>query len=194
MIPAWRGTANTTYMGWENFTAAYGGANLPDAPLSANLGGLYNFGFGSTINGSNNIVGNTSPLFITMIGGIIFPQNPVEVVLNIAAQGPVINLATVKLSFYDNLGNFVQLNPNLTDIRFDAPFPGGRDQTLAFTWNLPANLIAATQWQINYSSSGVGTALDAASLDMRFIPAPGVMSVLAMLGGGGMICGRRRRL
>ena len=40
LIPSWRGTGGTEYMGWDNFTSAYGGANLPDAPNSNNLGGL----------------------------------------------------------------------------------------------------------------------------------------------------------
>jgi hypothetical protein len=195
LIPAWRGTPNTTYMGWENFTSAYGGANLPDSAGSSNLGSLYNFGPGALLTGGNDIYGLNGPLYITMLGGILAPaRNPLEVVLNVSTIGTPINPATVKFSLMDNFGGFVQLNPTITDIRSDVPYElGGSVQTIAFTWTLPPNLIAATQWQVNFSSFGAHTDLDAVSLDMRFIPAPGAMSVLAMLGGGGMICGRRRR-
>ena len=183
-------------MGWENFTSAYGGANLPDAPNSNNLGGLYNFGAGAVLTSTKNIYGTTGPLYISMLGGMVFAgQTPSEVVLNISAAGTIINLQSVALTLMDNAGGMLRLNPSQTAIRSDEVFPmGGRVQTIAFSWNLPPNLIAATQWQVNFSSTGANTSLDAVSLDMRFIPAPGALSVLAMLGGGGMICGRRRRL
>ena len=196
LIPSWRGTGGTEYMGWDNFTSAYGGANLPDAPNSNNLGGLYNFGAGAVLTSTKNIYGTTGPLYISMLGGMAFAgQTPSEVVLNISAAGTIINLQSVALTLMDNAGGMLRLNPSQTAIRSDEVFPGGgRAQTIAFSWTLPPNLIAATQWQVNFSSTGANTSLDAVSLDMRFIPAPGALSVLAMLGGGGMICGRRRRL
>jgi hypothetical protein len=131
-----------------------------------------------------------------MLGGMTAaPRNPDEVVLNISAAGTVINMQSVSLTLMDNFGSMIRVNPNMSSVQYDALFPmGGRVQTLAFTWNFQPNLIAATQWQVNFSSTGANTSLDAVSLDMRFIPAPGALSVLAMLGGGGMICGRRRRL
>ena len=117
------------------------------------------------------------------------------VVLNISAAGTVINMQSVMLSLMDNNGSMLRLSPEHTLIRSDESFPmGGRVQTLAFTWRFSPNMIPATRWQIDFSSTGANTSLDAVSLDMRFIPAPGALSVLAMLGGGGMICGRRRRL
>jgi len=196
LIPTWRGTADTEYMGWENFTSAYGGSNLPDAPNSNNLGALINFGPGAVLTSTKNIYGTSGPLFISMLGGMTAaPRNPLEVVLNISAAGTVINMQSVTLSLMDNFGSMIRVNPIVSSIRSDELFPmGGRVQTLAFTWNFQPNLIAATQWQVNFSSTGANTSLDAVSLDMRFIPAPGALSVLAMLGGGGMICGRRRRL
>ncbi len=196
LTPAWRGTADTLYMGWENFTSAYGGANLPDVVNSNNLGTVLNFGPGAVLTSTKNIYGPTGPLEITMLGGVVSaPRNPVEVVLNVSAAGTVINMQSVSLTLMNNSGNLLRLNPNSSYVQFDQPFSmGGRVQTLAFTWSFQPNLIAATQWQVNFSSTGANTSLDAVSLDMRFIPAPGALSVLAMLGGGGMICGRRRRL
>jgi len=194
VIPSWRGAAGTEYMGWENFTSAYGGANLPDAPNSDKLGGLYNFGAGAVLTSTQNIYGTTAPLFISMLGGMATAsKNPLEVVLNISAAGSVIDLNSIALTLMDNGGGVLRLNPRLTEIRSDQPFSfGGRVQTLAFSWNLLPNLIAATQWQINISSTGPNTSLDAVSLDMNFIPAPGALSVLAMLCGVGVNCGRRR--
>ena len=194
VIPSWRGAAGTEYMGWENFTSAYGGANLPDVIGSNNLGGLYNFGTGAVLTSTQNIYGTTGPLFISMLGGMATAsKNPLEVVLNISAAGLVIDLNSIALTIMDNSRSVLRLNPRLSEIRSDQPFSyGGRVQTLAFTWNLQPNLIAATQWQINFSSTGPNTSLDAVSLDMNFIPAPGALSVLAMLCGVGVNCGRRR--
>jgi len=194
VIPSWRGAAGTEYMGWENFTSAYGGANLPDVIGSNNLGGLYNFGTGAVLTSTQNIYGTTGPLFISMLGGMsTASKNPLEVVLNISAAGSVIDLNSIALTIMDNSRSVLRLNPRLSEIRSDQPFSyGGRVQTLAFTWNLQPNLIAATQWQINFSSTGPNTSLDAVSLDMNFIPAPGALSVLAMLCGVGVNCGRRR--
>ena len=194
VIPSWRGAAGTEYMGWENFTSAYGGANLPDAPNSNNLGGLYNFGTGAVLTSTQNIYGTTGPLVISMLGGMsTASKNPLEVVLNISAAGSVIDLNSIALTIMDNSRSVLRLNPRLAEIRSDQPFSfGGRVQTLAFSWNLQPNLIAATQWQINFSGTGPNTSLDAVSLDMNFIPAPGALSVLAMLCGVGVNCGRRR--
>ena len=194
VIPTWRGAAGTEYMGWENFTSAYGGANLPDAPNSDNLGGLYNFGAGAVLTSTQNIYGTTAPLFISMLGGMATAsKNPLEVVLNISAAGSVIDLNSIALTIMDNSRSVLRLNPRLAEIRSDQPFSfGGRVQTLSFSWNLQPNLIAATQWQINFSGTGPNTSLDAVSLDMNFIPAPGALSVLAMLCGVGVNCGRRR--
>lgn len=194
VIPSWRGAAGTEYMGWENFTSAYGGANLPDVIGSNNLGGLYNFGTGAVLTSTQNIYGTTGPLFISMLGGMsTASKNPLEVVLNISAAGSVIDLNSIALTIMDNSRSVLRLNPRLSEIRSDQPFSyGGRVQTLAFTWNLQPNLIAATQWQINFSGTGPNTSLDAVSLDMNFIPAPGALSVLAMLCGVGVNCGRRR--
>ncbi len=196
LIPAWRGTADTEYMGWENFSSAYGGSNLPDAPNSNNLGALINFGPGAVLTSTKNVYGTSGPLFISMLGGMTAaPRNPLEVVLNISAVGTVINMQSVMLSLMDNNGSMLRLSPEQSLIRSDVLFPmGGRVQTLTFTWRFSPNMIPATRWQIDFSSTGANTSLDAVSLDMRFIPAPGALSVLAMLGGSGMICGRRRRL
>ena len=194
LSPSWRATAGTQYLGWENFVSAYGGANLPDVIGSNNLGALYNFGTGAVLTSTQNIYGTTGPLFISMLGGMATAsKNPLEVVLNVSAAGSVIDLNSIALTLMDNGGGVLRLNPRLTEIRSDQPFSfGGRVQTLAFSWNLQPNLIAATQWQINISSTGPNTSLDAVSLDMNFIPTPGALSVLAMLCGVGVNCGRRR--
>ncbi|MSR33897.1 MAG: hypothetical protein EXS12_03730 [Phycisphaerales bacterium] len=145
---------------------------------------------------TKNIYGSTDPLSVTMLGGMVSaPRNPLEVVLNISADGTIINMQSVTLSLMDNSGSLVRMSPSVSSIRSDEAFSmSGRVQTLAPTWNFQPNLIAATQWQVNFSSTGANTSLDAVSLDMRFIPAPEALSVLAMLGGGGMICGRLQRL
>jgi hypothetical protein len=194
LVPVWRGGPGTQFSGWESYTAAFGAANAPDMADSSPLGSLFNFAPGSFITGSGNIYAPSSPLSIMALGGIGAPANPMDVVVNVAAAGTEINQASMFLTLADNAGNSVRLAPSATEVRSSVPFGlGGSVQTIAFSWSVAPLAFNAVRWQFDFSSLGPNTSLDAVSLDMRLVPGPGALSVLAVLLPGASR-GRRRRL
>ena len=125
LVPSWRGSANTMFMGWENFTAAYAGANAADMSGSSNLANLFNFGPGAILTNAplpTGIYNPTGPLSIMIMGGVTSaPRNPTEVVMNVASAGTGIVNSTVALTLFDNAGNSKRLVPTTTLLRNSAP-------------------------------------------------------------------------
>jgi hypothetical protein len=193
LIPGWAGTAQTTSAAWESFTQANGGANLPDQAGSAPYS-LMNFAPGATITGSGNLYGAGSALYIMIMGGTLGnAASPTELVMNVATAGSLLNTSSVRLSLFDNAGNFAQYAPSASELRADAPSPPqGSAQTWAFTWSLPNPTFAATGFRIEFLASAQFMALDAVRIDANFtpIPAPGAFMLLA---GAGALVARRRR-
>jgi len=197
LVPSWRGSANTMFMGWENFTAAYAGANAADMSGSSNLANLFNFGPGAILTNAplpTGIYNPTGPLSIMIMGGVTSaPRNPTEVVMNVASAGTGIVNSTVALTLFDNAGNSKRLAPTTTLLRDSAPDGmGGTAVTTAFTWSVDPLVWNCTRWQIDFSSAAPHAILDAVTLDLKLVPTPGALAVLAAFVGG-TTRGRRRR-
>jgi hypothetical protein len=192
LVPAWRGSANTMYMGWENFMSAYAGANAADMAGSSNLASLFNFGPGAIVTGSG-IYNPTGPLSIMIMGGVSSaPRNPTEVVMNLASMGLGFSDASVALTLFDNSGNSKRITPTSTSTRSSAPDGfGGTIATTAFSWTVDPLAWSTTRWQIDFSSIAPHVSLDAVTLDFKLVPAPGALAVLAAFVGG-TSRGRRR--
>ena len=194
LVPAWRGSANTMYMGWENFMSASAGANAADMAGSSNLASLFNFGPGAIITGApTGIYNPTGPLSIMIMGGVSSaPRNPTEVVMNLASAGTGINNASVALTLFDNSGNSKRITPTSTSTRSSTPDGfGGTAVTTAFSWTVDPIAWSTTRWQIDFSSIAPHAILDAVTLDFKLVPAPGALAVLAAFVGG-TSRGRRR--
>jgi len=196
LVPSWRGSTNTMYMGWENFTAAYAGANVADMAGSSNLASLFNFGPGAILTSSpmpTGIYNPTGPLSIMIMGGVSSaPRNPTEVVMNLASAGTGINNASVALTLFDNSGNSKRITPTSTSTRNSAPDGfGGTAVTTAFSWTVDPIAWSTTRWQIDFSSTAPHAILDAVTLDFKLVPTPGALAVLAAFAGG-TPRGRRR--
>lgn len=193
LIPGWAGGAQTQYAAWESFSQASGGANLPDQSGSAAYS-LMNFAPGAVITSTGNLYGAGSALYIMMMGGTQGnAASPTQLVLNVSTAGTVMAPGSVKLSLFDNAGNFFQVAPSTSELRYDAPSPPqGSAQNWAFSWNLASPGFNATGWRIEFLASGANMSLDAVRLDMNFapVPAPGAFALLA---GAAMLSGRRRR-
>ena len=197
LVPSWRGAANTMYMGWENFTSAYAGANAPDMPGSSNLASLFNFGPGAVLTSApmpTGIYNATGPLSIMIMGGVTSaPRNPVEVVMNCADAGTNLNPSSVRLTLFDNSGNSRVVAVTSSQERSSASDGfGGKAKTTAFSWTIDPLAWNCTRWQIDISSTGPHAILDAVSLDFKLVPTPGALAVLAAFAGG-TPRGRRRR-
>jgi len=196
LVPSWRGSTNTMYMGWDNFTAAYAGANAADMAGSSNLASLFNFGPGAVLTSSpmpTGIYNATGPLSIMIMGGVTSaPRNPTEVVMNLASAGTGINNASVALTLFDNGGNSKRVTPTSTSTRSSAPDGfGGTAVTTAFSWTVDPLVWNCTRWQIDFSSTAPHAILDAVTLDFKLVPTPGALAVLAAFAGG-TPRGRRR--
>lgn len=191
LVPAWAQGPNTQYGEWESFTNAVGGANLPDQ-LGSGAFSLMNFAPGAFITGTGNIYGAGSPLYIMVTGGTLgLNQTPLEVVFNVSTAGLTINPASVRLTLFDNSGGFASFAPTTSELRFDAPaVPLGSLQNLAYVWSNLNPGFAATGWRIEFAASGANMSLDAARVDLLYVPGPGA---LALVGLAGLAAGRRRR-
>jgi|GEM_PF-539387 len=200
LVPSWHSDVNTQYMGWDEFTVAYGGGNSADLPGSSNLATLFNFGPGAIIAAApppstiKGIYNPTGAIVIAIMGGVTSaPRNPTEVVMNVASAGTGINNSSVSLTLYDNAGNSKRVTPTSTLLRSQqSDGMGGQAITTAFSWVIDPLSWNTTRWQIDFSSTGAHAILDAVSLDMKLVPAPGALAVLAAFLGG-TSRGRRRR-
>jgi hypothetical protein len=197
LVPSWRGQSNTMFMGWETFSVAYAGANAADMPGSSTLANLFNFGPGAILTAApmpTGIYNATGPLSIMILGGVTSaPRNPTEVVMNLASAGTGISNSSVALTLFDNAGNSRRITPTLTSTRSSVPDGfGGTAITTAFSWTVDPLAWNCTRWQIDFSSMAPHAILDAVTLDLKLVPTPGALAVLAAFVGG-TPRGRRRR-
>jgi len=191
LIPGWSGGANTQRAQWDSFTQPSGGANLPDFAGSSPFT-LMNFGPGAFITGSGNMYSQTGVLSIMVIGGTLNnAATPTQVVMNVATAGSTLNLASVRLSLFDNSGSSMSIAPALSELRADSPTPPqGSAQTWAFTWNTAGIPLTATGFRVEFSAGAPSMSLDAVRLDMQYAPTPGAFALLAI---SGLTASRRRR-
>ena len=191
LIPGWSGGANTQRAQWDSFTQPSGGANVPDLAGSSPFS-LFNFGPGAFITGSGNIYSQNGVLSVMIMGGTLGnAATPTQVVMNVATAGSTLNLASVRLSLFDNSGNSMSIAPALSELRADSPTPPqGAAQTWAFTWNTAGVPLTATGFRVEFSAGAPSMSLDAVRLDMQYAPTPGAFALLAI---SGLTAFRRRR-
>ncbi len=181
-VPSWRGDALTSYAEFDTFTSASGGPNFADA----GGGGfqLFNFGGpGAVVASSGNIYSPAGALDIHLysLGPAV---NPAEAVLNISWGGTMLNTSDVRAfiggTYYDAVS---------VDQRSSVASPfGGSVDTWAFTFNLSG--AATGDLAFFFGNDGAHGSLDAVSVDVRSVPAPGALALVIVAGAVGS---RRRR-
>lgn len=193
LVPSWRASAQSDFYGWESFTSAFGGPNLPNYPGTESSAALFNFGSGAIITGTGNLYAAGGPLFVQVYGGLSSQVD--EVVVNLSTIGTLLNFSSVRLVLADNSGNSASLAANATELRSDAPAPGGQGQiqTNAFSWQVSNVPFTATHFTLEFASASVNLSLDAVSMDVHYVPAPGAMALVALAGLCGLRGCRRRR-
>ncbi len=181
-VPTWRGTSSADFYGWESFTSAFGGPNLPNYTGTESAAALFNFGSGALITGTGNLYGAGGPLSISIFGGLTGAVS--EVILNLSTVGTGVNLNSVRFSIFDNSGNSVALAPTSSELRSDAPAPGGQGQiqTWAMRWVVAPLAIGSNRFVVDFNSTTANMSLDAVSLDMHAVPAPGVAALIGIAG------------
>ncbi len=182
-VPSWRGDALTTYAEFDTFTSAVNGPNFAD------VGGggfqLFNFAPGAIIASSGNIYSPAGALNIHLysLGPV---ANPAEAVLNVSWGGTMLDTGDVQAfiggEYYDAVN---------VEQRDSAASPfGGTTDTWAFTFDLSA-FSGVDSLAFFFGNDGAHGSLDAVSIDVRSVPAPGAL-VLASLAGVLGVRGRRR--
>jgi len=179
LVPDWRGDANASYAYWDSFTSADGGPNFPEQG-----GGfqLFNFGSGAIIASSGNLYGAGGPLDIHVYS--LGDLAPTQAVLSFSFLGNPMDTSNVQAFF---LGQYI--DPISSELRGTAgggPFPA---ETWSFTFDIsnPGNQSSGLAF---FFGSELGqTSLDAISVDVLSIPAPGAFALLGVAG----LASRRRR-
>lgn len=180
LVPDWRGDAGTYYAGWESFTDAAGGANAPEAGSGFDL---YNFGPGAFIAGSGNIYAAGGPLDIHVYSNVEIAAS--EAVLSFSFLGSPIDTSDVRAFF---LGQFI--DPIEHEQRAVEDFGGFVKETWSFTYDF-SNFGGVSSTVAFFFGSGdlANSSLDAVSVDVLSIPAPGAIALLGVAG----LASRRRR-
>ena len=178
LVPDWRGTPGTMFSQWDSFSQAVNAPNFPEAG-----GGfqLFNFGAGAIIASSGNIYNPAGPLDIHVYS--LAPVPVYQAVLNIAWSGTELNAGDVRA--FQN-GSYFDFTSSELRYQQESPF-GGFNETWAFTFDLTGD---TGDLAFFFGSDGAHSSLDAVSVDVLMVPAPGA---LALLGVAGMASRRRRR-
>ena len=198
-VPAWRGDANTSYYMWEDFTSADGHTDGPNFPgneaIPSGDGLLFNFGFDAVISGSNNIYGFGGALNIHTYG--YADADIQQAVFNFSTMGTEIGYSGAMLAWRDGIENGESglIMPVFEyDINYyeEVEFgPGQFGAIVNVSWSFDLSDIDADIREVGliWTSDTVNISLDAATMDLQYIPAPGALALLGLAG----ITRRRRR-
>ncbi|MSR44616.1 MAG: hypothetical protein EXS15_04555 [Phycisphaerales bacterium] len=181
VVPAWRGSAGADFYGWESFTSAFGGPNLPNYEGTESGAALFNFGAGAFITGAGNLYAGGGPLSISIYGGLTSAVS--DIIVNLATMGTIINGGSVRVTLADNAGNFVMLAPTVSSLQSSTEGEGGYIQTRAYRWEIGPLSFEATRFVIDFASQSSSIALNTVSADFRYVPAPGALALLCMAYG-----------
>ena len=191
LAPDWRGDAETSYYQWDSFTQAFGAPNFPSVPPGPPAVGLYNFQAGAVIAGSGNLYGSNG------LNIHIYPMNespaapPMMAVLNISTLGTTLSPETVQGYLGASTGGGEYFDAVSSEVRFEQSMGEmGVMQTLAFTFDFSDWDGGDTTFGFFFRGETPNISLDAVSLDLNYVPAPGA---LALLGFAGLGARRRRR-
>ena len=192
-VPYFRGAAGSLYAGWESFTVAVGGENLPDDASSTTGAAAFvrQTNPGSIIAGSGNLYSSfTVPNFQVHFTGT---GNPVDVAtIQIRTQGLELDWDNVTLDYISNgnvAGSLAGVRQELYRDVQAAP-GGGQSFDIISRFDFDLGGLLSEGFVLNLPSENMLISLDRGELDVGYIPAPGAFGLLAM---SGLAAVRRRR-
>jgi len=193
-VPAWRGDANAAYYNWEDFTAADGFVDGPNFPTNEAFPSgnamLFNFGSGAIISGDNNIYGFGGPLEIHTYA--YTEADADQVVINISVAGSEMLYDAVGLFWVgaDGTEGYMPGMSYSMNYYEEADFGGftGAYVNVSYAFDLSSVGADVRELGIMFNGSAAHMSLDAVSLDILTVPAPGALALL-----GVAALGRRRR-
>lgn len=189
LVPEWRGNAGTEYYEWDTFSNPFGAPNFPNAPIGNFNAALYNFQSGAQISSTGNIYGADGLNIHIYTSSEVGIPVPVQGVLNVTTIGSLLSLETVNGYLGAPMGGGEYFSPVSSELRYNEPMGEmGAKQTWAFTFDFSSWDAGETTWGFIFKGLDPHISLDAATLDLNFVPAPGALALLGLAGFS-----RRRR-
>ena len=180
-VPDWAGDATANTYQWDTFTNAFNAPNVSDAGFAGPQ--LFNFGPSAIISGSGNIYNPAGGLNIHVYG-----NGPIgQAVLNFATMGTEFDYSNVRLFVSDGGDNSDYLFASGEERNREPGGFGGSNVTMAYSWDIDVSY-GITEWGFFFGSDAAHSSLDAVSLAVNTVPAPGALMALGCLGFA-----RRRR-
>lgn len=162
VTPTFRGAPCTEYAGWDMFTVAYNGANVPDLATSTSGAGLTQLIPGAIITGSGNIYHPSQVPAFRLVDTVAIDVQ--EVVLQTATQGNPRNQGSFILSFVDANQQTIVLAPTELVVLVSVPLAS---EELFLRWDLSSFADTILTYRIDWVSSASNSSLATVLLDVR---------------------------
>ena len=161
--PAWRTQAQTEFSGWEEFTVAFGGGNVPDLlDTTSDDAVLEQITPGAILTSTGNIYHPAgTPSFIITDS---VPGDLIEVVLQIRSFGTALETQSPALSFVNASG----LTVAVPYTNFVALGSAQGAEEYQFVWDLCSEPELILSYAISFEGAGAHMSLDLVHLDTRF--------------------------
>lgn len=161
VIPQFRGTGSAVYAGWDAFTTAFGGVNMPDDLASSLSSSVEQIVPGAIVTTTMNIYhpGAASSFVLDSTS-----TDPVrEAVLQVRSFASPLDDATFRLAF-DRGGLVVELAPSLAQLL--SPVGAGAEEKL-FAFDLTGVPEEVRSFRVLFDATAAHCSFDAVMLDVR---------------------------
>lgn len=180
-VAPFHGQPCTEYAGWETFTYAYNGPNMPDDPASTSTDSvLEQLDPGGIITAQGNIDDPTAPPSFRLTDSV--PGDLQELELQVSINLNQFDWSTFMLTYVDAASVTHSIAPNTSTFLVHLM---GHDERL-ITWDLTGVSDTITSYEIDFHTSQPTTQLDALKLDTRYTCSPG--TVFCAGDGSGAAC------
>lgn len=182
-VPAFRGQSDTEFAGWEHFTSAFNGDNLPDEAQTTSLNSaIRQIVPGAILTGGNiyNPAGPSSFRLADVVSGDLQ-----ELVLQTSTKGVELIYDNVELVYLDGWNQEVSV-PFTSRMELANQSSMGVDVETLFSWDLSAIGDNVQAYELRFDAEGPHMSLDAVLLDTRY--SSGVGSAFCFGDGSGASC------
>lgn len=188
VVPGFRGQADTTFAGWENFSVAVGAPGNAGDQAGSHAGStLWQIAPGALVLGSGNIYnGSEASLFEVRYDS----AGPVEtVVLQMRTLGTELAYDSVRLVAVGSEGpiSLAATRTELDRVTFGPPPPApGSGFGVSSSWTWDVSALGVQDFVLSIPAAEINLSLDSATLDVQLVPEAGPVTLLVM---GGVVLG-----
>ncbi len=161
--PPFRGQVGTEFTGWETFTDAFPGPNMPDDPgTTSDTALLFQTTPGGILTSTGNIYNPAGASHFMIVDSV--PEDLQQLVLQVSTAGTPLDYSSFTLSYFDGNGTQISLPPTTSSNLWAS---GGTVEDM-FDWDLSAVSDVITAYALEFDALGAHLSLDAVLLDTRF--------------------------